>query len=392
MSVLPVGRSLNQFFPDLDEFLQDPAAYLKAEPVAIGPRRAYGFAALFGALGGGSLLACAISGVWNDERLLLGIGLLIGASVWLGWSLRLRGHSLVLRPEGVEIRYFDTVVWCPWALFNADGPPVVPAGDNPRVSLILPVSPDAVPYIELRRHEFPVAHGLQVKVPQFRMTAPDQVMLAARYELAASDLGDLLLRLGGRLGRRLPGSTPAPEVVPAGDLALNEVAEPDRDGWYTIPLGRLRFPPRCCDCHQPTDAGLHLPLGDGDIAGRLTGTARWAELTIPICKDCQAVMRRAHHRSGSRGLNVGAVLGPISLVGFVMTQGEHRPVSLALAGLAGAAIGGLIGFLIGNGLTRPLPVRFRRYRPDKATLQVHFRDPHYADLVLAALDRKRSRT
>src|SRR6516164_8634482 len=71
MSVLPVGRSLRQFLPDVDEFLLDPASYLGAAPVEIGPRRAYGLAALFGAFGAACLAACAISGNWHDERLLL---------------------------------------------------------------------------------------------------------------------------------------------------------------------------------------------------------------------------------------------------------------------------------------------------------------------------------
>src|SRR4051812_1725125 len=101
MSVLPVGRPLRQFLPDLDELLLDPATYLGQAPVEIGPRRAYGLAALFGAFGAAFLVACMVSGVWRDERLLMAIGLLIGASVWLGWSLKLRGHSLLLRPEGV---------------------------------------------------------------------------------------------------------------------------------------------------------------------------------------------------------------------------------------------------------------------------------------------------
>src|SRR3954454_16072959 len=153
MSVLPQGRSLQQFFPELDELLHDPAGYLAAGPVVIGPRRMYGLAALFGVPGLGLLLACALGGDGLDERLLMGVGLLLGASVWLGWSLRLRGHELVLHPEGVEVKYGDTAVWCPWALFNTEGTPGVPEADDPRVGVILPVAAEAVPFVELRRHE-----------------------------------------------------------------------------------------------------------------------------------------------------------------------------------------------------------------------------------------------
>jgi hypothetical protein len=388
MSVLPAGRSLRQFFPDLDELLRDPAAYLGAAPVEIGPRRAYGFAALFGVLGTAFLIACAVTGVWRDEKLLLGIGLLIGAAVWLGWSVRLRGHSLLLRPDGVEVRYLDTVVWCPWALFNADGPPVVPEGDDPRVAVILPVAPEAVPFVELRRNEAPVAYGAQVRARQFRLAAPGLVVLAARYEVAAADLGSLLLQLGSRLGRRLPPGSPPPEAYPTGEGVPAEVAGPDAGGWYTVSLGRLRFPPRCCDCGEPTDAVLRFPLGAGEVVGRLTGTARPTELAVPLCPECQGRLHRAYQRGGVRGLNVGAVLGLIAAASAALAQGERGPATLAVAGLAGAAVGALIGFLAGSALPRAAPVQFRDYRPDRGTLQVRFRDPHYADLVLAASSRK----
>lgn len=391
MSVLPVGRSLRQFFPDLEDLLRDPSAYLRARPVEVGPRQAYAFAALFGSFAAAFFVACAVSGVWRDERFLLGIGLTIGAAVWLGWSLRLRGHSLVLRPEGVEFRYRDSVVWCPWALFNADGPPVVPEGDNPQAALLLPVAPEAVPFVELRRYESPVAHGAQVKAPQFRFTAPDQIVLAARYEIAANDLGVLLLQLGDRLGRNLPRGAPPPDAYPVAEPALADVSGPDGGGWYTMPLARLQFPPRCCDCGQSTETTVSASLGDGDIVGRVTGVSRSSELAVPLCQDCQARMRLAYQRGGVRGLNVGTVLGMIVAVGLAAAQDERQPLPLALAGLVGALLGALVGYLAGSGMTQPLPVQFRRYRPDVGTIQIRFRDPAYADYVLAASSRKRSR-
>jgi hypothetical protein len=392
MSVLPVGRSLRQFFPDIDEFMADPAAYLQDGVVEIGPRRAYGLAALFGAFGAAFLVACVVSGVWNDERLLLGIGLLIGATVWLGWSMRLRGHSLLLRPDGLEVRYRDTVVWCPWALFNADGTVVVPDADDPRIAVIVPIAPEAVPFVELRRNESTVANGAMIKAPQFRLIAPDQLILTARYELAAADLGQLLLKLGGRLGRRLPRELPPPEAYPAAELPQTEIVGPDGDGWYTVPLGKLRFPPTCSSCGEPTSMAVSLEFGNADIANRLTGTARTSALTVPLCTDCQQTMRYAYQRGGIRGLNIGAVIGTIASAGLALLQGEREPVSLAFAGLAGAAIGALLGFLAGSGLTRPGPIETRRYRPDLGTLQVRFRNAHYADQVVAATSRARSRS
>jgi hypothetical protein len=388
MSVLPVGRSLRQFLPDVDEFLRDPASYLGAAPVEIGPRRAYGLAALFGAFGAACLAACAISGNWHDERLLLGIGLLLGASVWLGWSLRLRGHSLLLRPEGVEVRHRDTTIWCPWALFNADGAPVVPPGDDPRVAVILPVSPEAVPFVELRRHESPVAQGMQIRETYFRFVAADQLVLAARYEVVTNELGALLLQLGSRLGRQLPRGTPPREAFPVAEVMAAEVTGPDAAGWYTVAVGRLHFPRRCCRCGQPTDATIAIALSARDMAGQLAGTAQRAEIAVPLCPECRASVRAATQRAGVRGMNIGAILGMVTSVAVAVVQGERQAIALAFAALAGTAIGALLGFLAGSVPARPLPVQFRRYRPDLGIVQVRFDEPHYADLVLASFGRK----
>src|SRR5579884_809200 len=111
MSVLPAGQSLSRFLPDLEDLLHDPRAYLAQGPVTIGPRQMYGLAFLFGIAGGVFLLSCVIAGRGDGERLALGIGLLAGASVWLSWSLWMRGHSLVLHPDGVEVKYRETTVW-----------------------------------------------------------------------------------------------------------------------------------------------------------------------------------------------------------------------------------------------------------------------------------------
>jgi hypothetical protein len=390
MSILPIGQSLRQFFPDLDEFLRDPSAHLEARPVQIGPRRAYGHAALFAAFGVACLVACMVSGQWRDERLLLGIACLIASSVWLGWSLRMRGHSLVLHAGGVELRHFDTVVWCPWALFNADGKVVVPEGDNPRVGVVLPVAPEALPFVELRKNDSLVGTGGQIRAGQFRFLPPDRVVLAARYELAQDELGRLLLLLGNRLGRQLPPGLPSPEVYSPVEPALVEMVGPDSSGWYTAPLGSLHFPARCCDCAQPTEGAINVPLGASAFTSQLAGTGHSAELSIPLCRDCQLALGNARQRGGIRGLNIGAVGGLVLLAGFVLASGAPgRPTPL-LAGLAGAAIGGLLGFLIGTSLTRALPVQLRRYRPDQGTVQIRFRDREFADLTVAASEKARA--
>src|SRR5690242_534824 len=140
MTVLPGGRPLHQALPDLDDLLADPHAYLSEAPLALGPRRMYRLAALF-ALPGVALLLWGFSGGKpNGERIAIGVGLLIAAAVWAGWSLLLRGHELVLHPDGVEFVHGETSVWAPWALFHVDGQAFLPASDSPRAGLLLPVN------------------------------------------------------------------------------------------------------------------------------------------------------------------------------------------------------------------------------------------------------------
>jgi hypothetical protein len=350
MSVLPTGKPLRQFLSDLDDLLYDPAAYLREGVLAIGPRRVSGFAAVFAVGGVACLVACAVTGRWHDEKLLIGVGLLLGAVVWLGWSLRLRGHELVLHPEGVEVRYRDSVVWCPWALFNADGAPAVPDRDDPRVGLVLPVWPEAVPYAELRRDGAPVAHGAQIRVAQLRFTAPDEVVLPARYEVAAAELGGLLLQLGSRLGRRLPAGTPPPEAYPD-HFAPAGVDGPDARGWARLPLSRLRFPPRCCQCGQATDDTLRCHLDANPVTDRLSGVARpVVVVAVPLCLTCRERLDAGRGRGGILGLAAGAVIGLGVALGLVAAHQPNGPGDVLVPGLGGLALGALAGFMTGMGL------------------------------------------
>jgi hypothetical protein len=391
MSVLPAGQSLAQFLPDLDDFLYDPRGHLQTSPVVIGPRRMYALAALFALPGIAFLVSCAVAGKGDGERLALGIGLLVGSSVWLGWSLMMRGHVLVLHPDGIEVKYRDTEVWCPWALFNVEGEPFVPEGDSPRTGLTLPVAPEAVPFVELRRQGATVAFGAEVRGRQWLFNAGDEVVLPARYEVAAGDLGQLLLQLGRRLGRELPRGAP-PHAAEMG-ASLDEVRlTPDRHGWLTVPLTRLAFPPVCCDCGERTDATLPLAVeATGDrLLGLLVQQVRPLELGVPVCPACQARLRHNLHRGGVRGMAAGAVvlLGMGALVGL---QGGADAATIFALGLGCAAVGGIVGFLLGTSASRRPPAELCRYSPSRGTVAVRFRNPEYTTLVLETMQAKARR-
>jgi hypothetical protein len=385
MSILPAGQSLTRLVPDLEDLLHDPRAYLAQEPLRIGPRKMYGLAFLFGFAGGVLLLSCVLSGESDGERLALGIGLLIGASVWLGWSLRMCGHSLVLRPEGVEVKYLDTTVWCPWAVFNVDGHAFVPDSDSPRVGLTVPVASRAVPFVELRRDDTPIAHGAQVKAPQWQFIASDAVVLPARYEAMAGELGELLLELGRRLGRQIPKGAPPPEAYATTDL--EEVPLPDAEGWITVHLTRLVFPPQCSDCGQRTNRTLsfHVESRWDAFVGRLMSTSNPLEVPIPVCKACQQRIRQQQHRHGVRGLQMGA-FAFLAMAGLLtMSLGVDNLRLMFVIGFVAAAVGGIAGFIAATSLVGQLPAELGRYSPGRGTLTLRFRNPEYTTRMLAAM-------
>jgi hypothetical protein len=384
MSVLPAGRPLDGFLPDLEDLLEQPALYLAERPVRVGPRRMYGLAALFGVAGAAFVLSCVFAPA-TGERLAMGIGLLVGASIWLGWSLLMRGHEVVLRHDGVEVKYLDTTVWCPWALFNADGKPVAADSDSPRVGLTLPVNPDAVPFVELRRNEAPVAHGAAVKARQWLFTAADEAVLPARYEVRADELGKLLLHLGHKLGTALPRGLPPPEAFREDMEEVPAAVGPS--GWITVYLTRLRFPARCCDCGEPTSYHLtvHVEPGlDKFVAGVTATGGRSLELPVPVCDACQEDLRARQQRGSSMGTSLGALAGLLA-VGWFVLRGGLAFNTLAVLALGGLAIGGIAGFLIGTLASRQLPVQVRRYDPARGTLSLRFRNPDYAAQVLDAM-------
>jgi hypothetical protein len=389
MSVLPSGQPLTSVVPDLESLFEDPAGYLKAGAVSIGPRKMYGLAAAFGLPGILFLVSFFLTAQPEAEYLALGIGLLLGGSVWLGWSLMLSGHELVLYAEGVEVRYRGSVVWCPWALFNAEGAPQVPETDSPMVGLTLPINPSAIPFVELRREETPIAHGAQIQSRQLLFTSRSEVVLPARYAVVADQLGELLLFLGQKLGQHLPRGTPPPEAyrMDAIDQAMR--IEPDEAGWITVPLTRLRFPWRCCACGCETRNTRRVAvLAQVDrVLGPFAFQARNLEVELPLCPNCDEQFRERVQRAGQRGLLLGVVLVPLVIASIGLALEAERPL-VGLLALLGLAVGGVAGFLIGTTLTFQPPVQFRNYSPSRGTVQLRFRNPDQERPFLEALRRK----
>jgi hypothetical protein len=384
MSVLPGGQPLHRVLPDLDELLEDPHVYLSEAPLAFGPRRMYGLAALFAVPGVALLLSCVLQGRPDGERLAMGVGFLLGAGVWFGWSLLMRGHEIVFHPDGVEIIYRDTSVWAPWALFHVEGRQFVPDSDSPRAGLTVPIDPKMVPHVQLRRGGMVVAWGLQVQGPQWFFTGRDEVALPARYEVTAQDVGELLLVLGHRLGADPPRTVPPPEAEAA---PLEEKAPPDPAGWITLPLTRLHLPNCCSRCGGPRDDTLRVQVrARGDwLLGLFLGGLRGVELPVPVCEACRDYIVQRGRNGGSLGLVVGAALGTALGVGLGVWYGEGRDLALWLGALLGFFPGAFAGSLLGLTLSRKMPVRVRGYSPSRGLVSVRFENPAIAARVLEGL-------
>jgi hypothetical protein len=387
MSVLPAGQRLNNFLPDLDELLHDPRGYLQ-HPVVIGPRRMYRLALLFAIPGVAFLVSCIPYGAGDGERPAMGAGFLVGASIWFFWSLFLRGHALVLHPDGVEVKYRDTTVWCPWALFHADGEPFVPRTDSPRLGLTLPVVREAIPFVELRRRDTPIAFGAQACGPQFRFHG-DQVVLPARYQVMAEDLGQLLLALGQRLGSELPRGAPPREAYETAGLGALHL-EPDAAGWFTVPLSLLEFPRICAQCGEETDQKAELPVGarGGWFLALFVPQARPLRVAVPLCEDCQHELAAKVQRATFASTLVGMVIGCVLAWALIVAD---RPSLRVPAVIGGLALGGLFGYVLGLVLGFRPPVRLKNFAPAGGTVCVHCQSPNYAAMVIERTEARSRR-
>jgi hypothetical protein len=379
MSVLPTGQPLRRVLPDMDDLLTDPHAYLRTAPLAIGARQMYGLAGLFALPGIALLVSCLFLQKPEVDRVALGVGLLVGSAVWVGWSLLLRGHEIVLHPDGVEVNYRGSSVWAPWALFRVEGRAFVPPADSPMAGLILPINRAAIGAVVLRRDGLNLASGLDIQCRQLQFTGLGEVVLSGRYEVASGDLGELLLWLGGQLGQDLPPGTP-PIDLPQQDA--------DPAGWIVVSLTRFRLPVGCCGCGGPRDSVLYTVVAArGDwVMQILTGTRQNVEIGVPVCDRCREAIVGRQRRGGTFGLLAGGSLGAAlcGITAGLLADGRMEP--LLLGTLLGLAVGGLAGLMTGLLLSLRLPVRFRRYAPVKGTLEVRFDNPEVAASFLASRD------
>lgn len=368
MSMRAGGDPLIEVVPELEQLATDPRRYLLQGPLLFGPRRYWGLAAIFGVPG---LIILALWWVQPTEyeRLALGIALLIGAAIWLVFSLGSAGHSLFLGPDGVEIRYRDTVVYCPWDLFDVDGEVWTAAGqEHPTAGVTVPISPAAVPMVVWRRGVVELGRGMKIRAPQAWLLSAHELVLPGRYELRSEDVGKLLLLLGTRLGGRLSAVDLREQVEPV----VGPPPEPDAQGFYTVSLTRFRMPPCCSACAGEPDRTMLVMARSGGLSlmGMVPGSSagQIVQVEIPMCERCHAAVVARTQGGLLRWLAWLAAGGAIA---GLFAPEESRVFAMLMGGCFGA----LIGLIIGSAVGVPQPIELKNYHAPTGTVQVRFRNP-----------------
>jgi hypothetical protein len=213
--------SLARAVPELDQLLADPAGTLARQDVVIAPARHYFTAILaallFGLLGGGIVLVLVVGwALWLFKVFApqanpvpaLGWGILVYLVVvppLILWRcLRaFRAGPLVLHVTGVELRYGEVRISCPWAVFNATGDVSL---SNDREHALIPVSPAGLHLIEVQTGEAPAVRGRPPRSQALLLADNRRAWIKDLYAVEVLEVGKLLLFLGLSLGASPPAA------------------------------------------------------------------------------------------------------------------------------------------------------------------------------------------
>src|SRR5579884_1197212 len=394
-------RPLARAVPSLRNLIADPARTLTDGPIHIGPSRRYGSKLAFGmlmALLGFAILAI-VRGLLTDMRrgkqaphfgdaLFLVGCVAVPLIAWIIVRVLFRGATCILTTEGVELRSGQVTVFCPWALFNTRGQPLAfeyhSIGKLDR--FVLPVQRAAVPLVELRDGDLVAARGVEVRSRALRFRSGGEAEFTLLYEVSGAELGQLMLTLGRALGQIVPADPAEAAAVP---VEVETLVRTEPGDWITVPLTRVAFPARCCDCGSATSTrrpfAAYPPLFR---IGRLTLTAAdpvWVH--VPFCVPCQRANRRRYWRFFLRGMGTGIVLCGLAAVACWPLFGQANPGLGAACSMLWLALGLFLGLLLARHAARRVstPVQLKDYSPRRRTVDIRFRWHGYADEMLAAM-------
>lgn len=366
---------ISQAVPELARLRTDPAEYLRLSPITFGPRKRRVLATLIGLVLG---IATVIVMIWvftklpkpkqPDPMRIVGVLVTFVIVVFVARSVALRllaGGSVTLRPQGAEFMQDDSTLFLPWDLFNAAG--AMFEADNK--SVVLPINP-LVP-VALADGEGRVQATLPEELDTpFLQCSGGQLALKDLYSVRLTEFGALLFELGQRLGvPRTPTEQARAEISP--------LAVPEEKGWFRIHLTQLPFPPICAGCGEPTAQSLDLAVAAQN---------RSMTLQLPFCSGCAAKRKRGNWIAFALGAIIGLIAG-IAIPIAVVPVPRRRLMLVIIMGAVIAVGLGLISMLLASLVVRDkyMPVRWKDYKPDRATVKLKFRQPEQSAGLLEAM-------
>lgn len=84
-------------------------------------------------------------------------------------------------------------------------------------------------------------------------------------------------------------------------------------------------------------------------------------------------------------MQLGAGISAAAAVTLAWNQGVNDSSFLLVLVVAGLAVGGFLGFILGTLLSKRSPVALSRYSPVRGTVAVRFRNSEYGSRMLAAM-------
>jgi hypothetical protein len=368
-------QPLSQAVPELARLRLDPAEFLRQTPVTFGPRKRRVLATVIGAIIG---LAVVIALVYAfskmpkpkqpDPSRIIGVivSFVVVAFVARAVALRLlHGGSVTLRPQGAEFVQDDVSLFLPWDIFHTAGA----LFEADHKSIVLPINP-TVPIAlsdDEGRVQASVPNELDTPFAQF---SEGQLSLKDLYDVRLTEFGALLFELGQRLGVPPSGALQSWAEVPP--LAVAE-----EKGWVRIHLTQLPFPPVCSACSDHTPETMDVSVGAQN---------RTMTLALPFCQACSSRRRRGKWFAFGLGALIGLVGGIAIPLAFVPAR-QRQPMLFVIMGTCIALGIGFLALLIASLVVRDryMPIRWKDYKPDKATVKLKFRRPEQSAGFIEAL-------
>jgi hypothetical protein len=204
-------KRIETVIPDLDALRENPGAYLTREDVVIGPRRYHALAVVIGGMIG-ITFSCGFCISRLDvprqqpgplpfpEQLLAVTSLVLPpiAAIALCWYW-LRGGEIVLRPNGVVLRYRSDRVFCPWGVFvSAERP------QYRKDRCALSPFPAAVAGIVYGRGNVVFATGYDVRAKLLRFNSGRLMVMRNMYAVRLKEILALLEHLAALLAESAP--------------------------------------------------------------------------------------------------------------------------------------------------------------------------------------------